>query len=43
VIDLLGNPDRAASIGLAARAQMEARYSWAARLASLPELMAMAP
>jgi polysaccharide biosynthesis protein PslH len=42
VIDLLNNPAKAKSIGQAARARMEARYSWAARLADLPGIMGFA-
>ncbi|MET0248168.1 MAG: TIGR03087 family PEP-CTERM/XrtA system glycosyltransferase [Sphingobium sp.] len=39
VIALLGDPDRAASLGRAARARVEARYRWSATLARLPTLL----
>lgn len=38
---LLGNPDQAAAIGRAARARMEARYSWEARLAGLGAMLGL--
>ncbi len=41
ILELINNPSRAHSIGQAARAKMEARYSWEARLAGLPELVGM--
>jgi sugar transferase (PEP-CTERM/EpsH1 system associated) len=39
LVHLLTHPDDAAKIGLAARAQMEARYGWPAQLARLPDLI----
>ena len=39
---LLANPDQATAIGQAARARMEARYSWDARLAGLPAILGFA-
>mgnify|MGYP003643984601 CR=1 FL=1 len=36
---LLADPARAAQLGLAARARMEARYRWSATLAHLPDLL----
>lgn len=39
---LLRNPDMADAIGAAARRKVEARYSWASRLALLPELLELA-
>ncbi|MBT2186939.1 TIGR03087 family PEP-CTERM/XrtA system glycosyltransferase [Sphingobium nicotianae] len=39
VLDLLADPTRAAAIGRAARARVEARYSWAAAMAPLEELL----
>jgi polysaccharide biosynthesis protein PslH len=39
---LLANPAQAAEIGAAARARMEARYSWEARLAGLPAILGFA-
>jgi polysaccharide biosynthesis protein PslH len=39
VLNLLANPNDAAALGKAARAQMVARYSWDATLAPLPQLM----
>jgi len=36
---LLGDPERAATIGLAARAQVVARYSWAAHLAGIDRFL----
>ncbi len=39
IVHLLDNPDDAATIGKAARAQMEARYGWDAQLAGLPALI----
>ena len=39
VIALLADPARAARIGLAGRARMEARYRWSATLAGLPDLL----
>ncbi len=39
VLALLADPDRAAQIGRAARARMEARYSWAQALAPLQGLL----
>jgi polysaccharide biosynthesis protein PslH len=39
VLNLLANPNDAAALGKAARAQMVARYSWDATLARLPQLM----
>lgn len=36
---LLDNPAQALAIGLAARARMEARYSWEARLQRLPDIL----
>jgi polysaccharide biosynthesis protein PslH len=38
---LLDNPAQAASIGVAARARMEARYSWEARLAGLGNMLGL--
>jgi sugar transferase (PEP-CTERM/EpsH1 system associated) len=43
LIGLLGDPDRAARLGLAARAQVRKRYGWAARLASLDALIGCPP
>ena len=42
VIDLLDHPEKARQIGVAARARMEARYGWAARLTGLPAMLGMA-
>lgn len=39
VIALLGDPARAAALGRAARARVEARYRWSATLARLPDLL----
>ncbi|MBY0583157.1 MAG: TIGR03087 family PEP-CTERM/XrtA system glycosyltransferase [Sphingomonas sp.] len=39
VIGLLTDPDRAGEIGRAARAQVQARYGWAARLAPLDTII----
>jgi sugar transferase (PEP-CTERM/EpsH1 system associated) len=39
VIELLGDPARGAAIGAAARARVEARYGWAARLAPLDQML----
>lgn len=39
VIDLLGDPDRAAALGAAARARVIARYGWDAGLAPLRDLL----
>ncbi|MDR7154458.1 sugar transferase (PEP-CTERM/EpsH1 system associated) [Sphingobium xenophagum] len=36
---LLADPARAAQLGIAARARMEARYRWSATLAHLPDLL----
>ncbi|MFP5431935.1 MAG: glycosyltransferase, partial [Alphaproteobacteria bacterium] len=36
---LLADPARAAQLGIAARARMEARYRWSATLAQLPDLL----
>ena len=36
---LLADPARAAQLGIAARARMEARYRWSATLADLPDLL----
>ncbi|RHW17156.1 TIGR03087 family PEP-CTERM/XrtA system glycosyltransferase [Sphingomonas gilva] len=43
VLDLLADPDTAAALGKAARAQVIARYGWDARLAPLDALMEPAP
>ncbi|MET0308502.1 MAG: TIGR03087 family PEP-CTERM/XrtA system glycosyltransferase [Sphingomonas sp.] len=43
VNDLLSNPDHAAKLGEAARAQVMARYSWEARLAPLDAVLGLAP
>jgi glycosyltransferase involved in cell wall biosynthesis len=40
ILDLLGDADRAAAIGAAARRRMEARYRWEDRLAPLVKLVA---
>ncbi len=40
VLALLADPPRAAALGAAARARVEARYGWAARLAALDALLA---
>ena len=40
IADLLSNPDRAAALGQSARARVQARYGWAARLAALDTLLA---
>jgi polysaccharide biosynthesis protein PslH len=42
IVKLLADTERSASIGKAARARMEARYSWDARMAPLPGMMGMA-
>ena len=42
VIDLLDHPEKARRIGVAARARMEARYGWSARLAGLPAMVGQA-
>ncbi len=39
VIGLLADPDKAAAMGAKARAQVQARYGWAARLAPLDALL----
>lgn len=39
ILALLNDPASAASLGAAARAQMERRYRWAATLAGLPDLL----
>jgi len=39
ITGLLGGPNRAAAIGVAARERVRARYSWEARLAPLAELV----
>lgn len=41
VCELAVNSARAGKIGSAARAQMVARYSWASRLAALPEILGL--
>ena len=43
IVALLADPARAAAIGTAARARMEARYRWSATLAGLPDLLSGAP
>lgn len=39
VLSLLANPGPATALGLAARARIEARYAWDARLAGLPAIV----
>lgn len=41
ILSLLGDAEKAKRIGTAARARMVARYSWAARLSALPEIMGL--
>jgi polysaccharide biosynthesis protein PslH len=43
VLQLLDDPAKAKAIGAAARAQVEARYSWDAQLAPLASMMGMTP
>lgn len=43
VIGLLSDPRRAAELGASARAQVQARYSWEARLAPLDPLIGIKP
>ncbi len=42
VLSLIDNPEGALALGKAARARMEARYSWESTLADLPRLIGMA-
>ena len=43
ILRLIHDPARAAALGIAARREMEANYSWHKQLAALPELLGLPP